>query len=422
MPIMHLFFSGLSPTIRAETICPYNYLIQREVAMNILIKFLSMEPIENLVTAMHWRIDKIIFFGYEDYLAHRKKDTESFLKKYCRVGRVEFHTVSRTNLDNILKKIREQVIAEHEYGNSVFLDLTGGKGQVLAAFGMVEKELSLPMHLYWISEDRLIEYCHEKEKRLSSIVQPQSVELDLNRYIEMRGGVINYRMHKEIKEIDDEETEEIVNSIWSLFLKYEESWSAISGFLQRTLRTESLQITLDSHDVRDELKKSRSLPPVLLEQFLTDGEKRGIFLDLSLSRRDISFRFRSYTVRNILADAGSILELHVYQIFRAQTPNCKVGVHLDWDGIIHNRSGKDVVNEIDVLVLHGLIPTFISCKIGTADKNALYELSAVAARFGGRFSKMMLVAGKGMSETDLLRAAEMDIQVMNRDMTLLNPE
>ena len=390
--------------------------------MNVLIKFLSMEPVENLVTAMHWRIDKIIFFGYEDYLAVRKKDTESFLKKYCRVERVEFHTVSRTNLDNILKKIREQVASEYSYGNPVFLDLTGGKGQVLAAFGMLQQELALPMHLYWISEKRLIEYCHDKEKRLSSIVRPQSVELDLNRYIEMRGGVINYRMHKEIKEIDDEETEEIVNSIWSLFLKHEDRWSAISGFLQRTLRTESLEIVLDAHDTRDELKKSRTLPPALFEEFLEDAENRGIIHDLEISRREISFRFRSHIVRNILTDAGSILELHVYQIFRAGTPNCKVGVHLDWDGIIHSHSGKDVVNEIDVLALHGLIPTFISCKIGTADKNALYELSAVAARFGGRFSKKTLVAGKGMSETDLLRASEMEIQVMNRDMELLNPQ
>ncbi len=390
--------------------------------MNILIRFLSKEPVENLVTAMHWRLDKVIFLGYEDYMKLRRTDTEHFLKKYCGVDRVEFHTVSRTNLDNIVQKIRDEVESERAFSNPVFLDLTGGRGQVMAAFGMIHEEMGLPMHLYWISEDRLIEYSREKEKRMSAIAKPQSVELDLDRYIEMHGGIINYRMHKEIKEIDDDRTDRMVDAIWALFRKYEENWPAVSGFFQRTLKSDSLQVELDVKEVREELKRSRTLPPEVLEEFLKDGARRDIFTALDISRREIRFRFCSLTVRNILTDAGSILELHTYQIMRSHTPNCKVGVHLDWDGIIHNRSGRDVINEIDVLALHGLVPTFISCKIGAADKNALYELSAVTARFGGRYAKMMLVTAKGISETDLLRAKEMNIQVMNRNLEPMAPE
>ena len=340
--------------------------------MNVLIKFLSKEPIENLVTAMHWRFDKVIFIGYDDYLALRKKDTESFLKKYCNVGRVEFHIVSRTNLGGILRKIREEAAAEQAYDNRIFLDLTGGKGQVLAAFGMLEKELSLPMHLYWISEDRLIEYCEDKDRRMSEVVSPQAVELDLDRYIEMRGGIINYRMHKEIKGIDDDETRSIVDSIWRLFGNYEEAWSTISGLFQKMLKSDSLQVTMERRELRDALKRSRVLSASQFEEFLKDGGAGGIFRELESGRRELRFRFRSRTVRNILLDAGSILELHTYEMMRVKTPNCKVGVHLDWDGVIHNSSGRDVVNEIDVLALHGLIPTFVSCKIGGADKNALY--------------------------------------------------
>ncbi len=388
--------------------------------MNVLIRFLSKEPVENLVTAMHWRFDKVIFIAYDDYLALRKRDTESFLKKYCNVGRVEFHTVSRTNLDGILKKIRTEAAAERAYDNRIFLDLTGGKGQVLAAFGMLEKELALPMHLYWISENRLIEYCEDKERRMSALLTPQAVELDLDRYIEMHGGIINYRMHKEIKGIDDEETRQIVDAIWSLFEKYEEGWSMISGLFQRLLKTDGLSVVLERRDVRDALKRSRALSPETFEAFLSDGASLHIFLDMESARRELRFRFRSRTVRNILLDAGSILELHTYEILRTLTPNCKVGVHLDWDGVIHTSSGRDVINEIDVLALHGLIPTFVSCKIGGADKNALYELSAVTARFGGKYARMMLVTDKGMSETDLLRADEMHIRVVNRDLEALS--
>ena len=387
--------------------------------MNTLIRFLSQEPVENLITAMHYRFDKVIYFGYEDYLKLRQRDTERFLKKYCGTERIEFHAVSRTNLDNILKKIREEVQAEYEKENGVFLDLTGGKGQVLAAFGMLSQEMKLPMHLYWITEDRLIEYCPDKSRRMSGLVQPQSVELDLDRYIEMHGGIINYRMHKEIKGIDSEENERIVNAIWQLFSKYESSWTHFSGFFQKL--PAGLTFSLDQRDVRDDFKRSRAISVELLEKFLTDGEEKGIFRNVLCSRREISFSFGSGTIRTILTDAGSILELRTYQILRALTPNCKVGVHLDWDGVIHTRSGRDVVNEIDVLALHGFISTFVSCKIGTPDKNALYELSAVTARFGGKYSKMMLVTGKPMSETDLLRAVDMNIRVMNRNLEPLIP-
>lgn len=386
------------------------------MAKDVLIRFLSMEPIENLVTAMHWHFDKVIFICYDDYLAVRKKDTESFLLKYCDVSRVEFHVVSRKDLKGILKKIREETEEERKYDNRIFLDLTGGKGQVMAAFGMLSEALELPMHLYWLTEDRLIEYCEDEGRRMSSLVTPQAVELDLDRYIEMRGGIINYRMHKEIKGIDDDATRKVVDAIWAMFEAYEEGWSTMSGLFQKLLKTDSLSVSLDRGDVRDLLKRSQVFPEERFEAFLQEGEDRGIFRNLTLTRRELSFRFLSRTVRNILMDAGSILELHTYEVLRALTPNCKVGVHLDWDGVIHTSAGYDVVNEIDVLALHGLIPAFISCKIGTADKNALYELAAVSERFGGKYAQKLLVTAKGMSETDLLRAQEMEISVVDRNL------
>ena len=78
------------------------------------------------------------------------------------------------------------------------------------------------------------------------------------------------------------------------------------------------------------------------------------------------------------------------------TPLCNdvmSGVHIDWDGTIHRAYGKDVLNEIDVMTLHGNVLTFISCKSGNMDSgkalNAMYELETVARRFGGKYAKNM---------------------------------
>ena len=91
--------------------------------------------------------------------------------------------------------------------------------------------------------------------------------------------------------------------------------------------------------------------------------------------------------------------------------DCRVGVHIDWDGIIHNFPGKDVLNEIDIMSISNNLPTFISCKIGNVDQMALYELETVANRFGGKYAKKVLIVAKDMAPGHLLRAKEMDIEV-----------
>ena len=49
-------------------------------------------------------------------------------------------------------------------------------------------------------------------------------------------------------------------------------------------------------------------------------------------------------------------------------------------------------NEIDVLMMCGLTPLFISCKNGQYTSNELYKLRSVAERFGGEHAKKVLIA------------------------------
>ena len=69
------------------------------------------------------------------------------------------------------------------------------------------------------------------------------------------------------------------------------------------------------------------------------------------------------------------------------------GVYIDWDGDIStDQNGYDTENEIDVIMMHGMVPVFVSCKNGYVDKDELYKLNAVATRFGGKYAKKVLVA------------------------------
>ena len=72
----------------------------------------------------------------------------------------------------------------------------------------------------------------------------------------------------------------------------------------------------------------------------------------------------------------------------------------------------DVMNEIDVLLLEGYVPVFISCKNGKINQMPLYELDAVASRFGGKYVKKQLAITQPTSRAHLNRAKEMGIEVI----------
>ena len=94
---------------------------------------------------------------------------------------------------------------------------------------------------------------------------------------------------------------------------------------------------------------------------------------------------------------------------------CDIGVHLDWDGII-NGWLPDVVNEVDVLLMKDNIPTFISCKNGRVDKDALYELDTVTQKFGGKYAHKIIISPQSNDETLSERAREMGIDLVDEEI------
>jgi hypothetical protein len=141
----------------------------------------------------------------------------------------------------------------------------------------------------------------------------------------------------------------------------------------------------------------------------------GVLVNVVHTNGKYRFSFKNEEIKNCIWEGGSVLELYVYQNMKKQSDDCMVGVHLDWDGIIHSQLGEDVLNEVDVLALSGNVPTFISCKSGKMESkqtlHALYELQTVTDRFGGKYAKKILVTLKPLAEVYMERAAEMEIEV-----------
>ena len=380
--------------------------------MIVNVEFLVNEAIENVITRLHYQVDKTIFFGYKEVIQEQKRQVERFLLRHCGVEETAFYEVSHKDFESVLRTMRKVLQREYDDNNHVFFDITGGEPLILAAFGVLSGELHAPMHCYDIDSDTLIELNTGAGHGISKVAEKQDIKLDLNKFIEMQGGVINYRLNKALASAEHEDFEELMPKLWKVSDGNADIWNAFSDMLKRYSNTEyGLSVELTQKEVSSYLKESRKLDsPEKLSGLLTECEREGLIWQ-AVYDGDLSFRYLNGFVKECMLNTGSILELHTYMEEKKNSTDCLVGIHLDWDGYIQRDGREDVLNEVDVLVLHGCVPTFISCKNGQVDKNALYELHTVAEKFGGRHAKKVLVATRELSRTDMQRAKEMKIEV-----------
>lgn len=386
--------------------------------MIINIEFLGEEPMENVITCMHHKMDKVIFFGYQDVILAHKTRTDYFLKKYCGVQEVIYQDLPENDLQTVLERMRQAIEYERSQGNKIYFDITGGESLILVAFGILSKEYDTSIHQYDIAEDKIMEFALGTSSYLSKEVPVQNVEWNLERFIELHGGIINNDRHKAVKDLNDSEFAQDVNILWEIAGKYEKYWNQFSGFMREHLKPdESLQVRQDVKKIEKALRNSTSkLKTVeILNEILDDLGEVGILQNLKYQNDRYEFRIKNQMIKDCLWESGSILELHVYQNEKNHCDDCRVGVHLDWDGVIMPLGEVDVVNEIDVLSLSGNIPTFISCKNGKMGSHqilhAFYELETVTRRFGGKYARMILATTHPLGNVYQERAKEMKIEI-----------
>ena len=386
--------------------------------MNVIFEFLGKEPIDNLITSMHFKMDKAIYFGYQETIDEFKDSTVNFLGKYCDISDVIFHAMSHTDVNSMMKTMRTVIEHEIGMGNKIFFDMTGGEDAILTAFGMLAGEYDTPMHVFDIKKDKITKLEEGSKRSIILDVPAREFHMDLDKLVEMHGGRINYSLHKSTKSLDDPEFAEDVDKLWAVENDYIEEWNLLSIFLRSYMMPEyGLDVKCELDKIEKALKRSNNHLDSL-EKFNAIMDRlgeQGILLDLKHEDGEYSFKYKNKTIKDCLKEGGSVLELAVCKREMQDSDDCRVGVHLDWDGVIHYSPGIDVLNEIDVLTLKGNIPTFISCKTGkmgpSNSLHALYELETVANRFGGKYAKKKLVTSRPLVDVYLKRAEEMGIEV-----------
>ena len=393
-----------------------------------IVEFYDSTPVENMIGCLADRPEKIIFVGDKKALERQRDNFYRFLDEVDNFNTVlEFRGVNRSSLRDLVESLT-RIVEENE--NCCF-DLTGGDDLALVAVGIVYARCSeRGIHLHRCNvKTGLVYDCSERDETLCGQVPALTVEQN----IVLHGGSV----------VTDEEipdgtrlwdlSEEFVadlEAMWKICRHNCPLWNAqisMLGLMEGCKQPceDLMFLCVELEEVERRIQKKYlhlNLGGILREQELAHLIRRVLNED-----GYFSLNFKDEQVKKCLTKAGTVLELKTYLSAMQSTgrdgeyifTDGLTGVLIDWDGSLHSPREREVdtQNEIDVLLMRGLIPVFVSCKNGAVEDDELYKLNTVAERFGSRYAKKIVVAttlGKeGASRRYFMeRAHDMGIKVI----------
>lgn len=379
--------------------------------MNVDIEFFSEDAIENIATCLDYSIDKVIFIGYHEPMnTARTRNFAGLIKNIIGIDHIEFVEVISHDLDDIVEKLEDIVTREKKDKNKCYFDLTGGDNLILVAAGIVATKHGITMHQLDMYTGELREYSLKRNLDSITDIKKDKLCLTLSQYMKFRGTCINTRMHKVFKShFNNKEFVRDIKNLWQICKQYGKHWNIYGKFFRNNADTPIETIVTSPYSYTDKVSEVFKL--------LTELKEIGIISKLSKDNHCFRFKYKNQDMKDCLCDSGSILELYSFLVASECNyfDSCDIGVHLDWDGII-NGWLPDVTNEVDVLLIKDNIPTFISCKNGRVDKDALYELDTIANKFGGKYSKRVILSPQSNDEILNERAREMGIIIVDDEI------
>lgn len=403
------------------------------------IEFFDQTAAENICACLANIPDRVVLLGdkmkllqrhaqrYEELFAHRGHDVEFV----CR-------TVNKNNTQSVVDALSHIV---ETYDDCVF-GLTGGEDLYLVAMGIVSeryKHKNVQMHRFNIRNGTVID-CDQDGTTIAVNDFPQlSVEENIRAY----GGDVVYEEVKEggtIRWLLEEDFKRDISAIWSVCAEDVRLWNTQIGTFEAAeklrMDTEDPLTTVVSVERLVNRIKHNGAKFVFVKGLVDRLCKLGLLTEYAYDGQTLRITYKNRQVKSCLTKAGQALEMKIY-LAALETRDSEGqpvyndvmnGVCIDWDGEIHPEGqAHDTENEIDVMMMHGIVPVFVSCKNGYVAIDELYKLNSVARRFGGRYAKKVLVATAlesvgNRDEYFRQRALDMNIRLVEDIQTMSDQE
>lgn len=387
--------------------------------MFVDIEFFSDEPLDNVVSSLKFKYDKVIFFGYSDEaMDDIAKDTvrHFLMLPHIGVSKVKFVDLPDKSYAQIERAIEKRIEKETNAGNECFIDLTGGDELALAPAGMLSTKYQIPMSIIDIEENnvQLLAFTEKYDK-----LPRRDIHLKLEEFFHLHRAVIDWTQHKdENKGFYTPEFVDTINRLQNYTRRMGAEWNRLSSAMAYLSSDQEINIC----QPRCEIERAARVSNYALHKIIKNIERlyhNKFLTDYTYDGGYLRFSFPSAMSQDILCSAGAILEHYTYckVLSNKGADDCGIGYHLDWEGDGNpgytQPDSDDVINEIDVVYIKNNIPTFISCKnLNVSGNQPLYELETVADRFGGSYAHKVLFASGGASKSVMNRAKEMGIRII----------
>ena len=400
------------------------------------IEFYDRTPIENIISTLTTTPDKIIFIGDGKLMGKFNEIHQEFLEKRGLNIELVYRKINRNDVNQIVRVLSEIVESEAE---CVF-DLTGGEDLVLVSMGIVSQKYAkknIQMQRFNV-RNGVVTDCDSD----GTVFYNGYPEIKVEEQILVHGGVVRYEGEGEAKtyrwDLSEDFTHD-VETMWNICRKNPGLWNSQLNILNMLERFSGVKENLEveaNFSLFQEHLCVLGVKEVDVKGLLQKLNKNGLIRYYRDQENLLSFVYKNEQVRKCLSKAGQVLELKVLvTALKVQQKDetlyytdAMSGVYIDWDGKLHTISDeeKDTANEIDVILMKGLVPVFVSCKNGQVDDDELYKLDAVTNRFGGIYAKKVLIAtylGKKPTSMEYFRQRAKDMKIhLVEDVHKLNDD
>ena len=348
--------------------------------MKTMIEFWDEDPMNNVYGVVVCRPDRVLYLAAPGQIPTRQ--SESLPRFFAGMGiRVEIarREISRGDLAGMLH-VLEEILAEEA---DCCFDLTGGAELSMAALGQLSAERPVPMIQFDPNDGKLV------LKRNCTWEPAAEARFACKDIVNLMGGLLlDSHGHFDGRDMSRELREDSMR-VWSVYRKHYKEWSTQTFYLQKMtpvgrdpLLVEGLRIVN-----RDNYNMVACNETILRE--LADV---GILSELAIQEKQVRFRYKNARLKGMLSIAGLWLEIYCYLAAKESGvfQDAQISALINWEGKTFKSEAETVYNEIDVLLVRGATPVFISCKSGSVNASSLYEISVLARELGGGNARKVL--------------------------------
>lgn len=381
--------------------------VREECPLKTLVELYDKEPLENVLTACIFKPEMVVYICDERDSSMRKETAvDRLFKSRGLPCKARFYYINTASPRNILRAF-EAVL--RDYPGCVF-DCSGGKDLVLLGAGEFCKSRGIPMLYIDVARQKFVDLggC---ESLAPQFAIPQFSAEDV---FALAGAKLVGYGHFALDDIDAE-FERDVFQVWPIVCKNPAAWGETVGFFQASSSgAREGQLQVDAPDVIrvNQQVTARANLPVL--ERLADA---GVIHGLEARGGHVRFAYKSELMKKSLQNQGIWLELYGYLTAKNSGlfHDVRTSVVVDWD----NARGRDrsTRNEIDILLISGVTPVFISCKMGVPTPLALSEIKILSEKFGGERTKTVLLTGADIYNDNrplAQRARDLGITLLDR--------